>query len=1750
MANQIIVTQSGNVQVSIEPPANVQVQISRAAIGTVSNVPTANFANFAGNVTVSAQPNITSLGTLTGLTVSGNSTVNNLTVTGNLVAGNLVANSANYANFAGVANTANTVAGANVTGVVANATFATSAGTANSATVANTANSVALANVSGAGNIASINLDGNVANLLTGLGTFVAIPTVSANANYANFANIANTANSVAVANVSGIGNIATVNLDGNASNILFGNGIFSAIPAVSNVANANYANFAGTAFSVSGSNVSGEVANAAYANAANTANLATYATTANSVAGANVSGEVANAAYANAANTANLATFATTANAVAGANVSGAVAYATVANSVSVGNVSGIGNISTINIDGNLGNVLYGNGVFAAVVAPTSVANANYANFAGTAFSVAGSNVSGEVANAAYANAANTANLATYATTANSVAGANVSGTVANATFALDAGNSNLANTANSVAVANVSGIGNIATVNLDGNASNILYGNGVFATTPIISNVANANYANFAGTAFSVSGSNVSGEVANAAYANIAGVANSVAGANVSGTVANANYSAFANVAASANSVAVANVSGIGNIATVNLDGSSSNVLFGNGVFAPESTSIANANYANFAGTAFSVSGSNVSGEVANANYSSFANIAASANSVAVGNVSGIGNIATINLDGNASNALLGNGSFGPVEVQSTSIANGTSNINIPVANGTIAFSVNNTANLVMLENGGVVNAFPTSSVVNMLRINTFNNSLSDAHRVAWARARGSNTSPTSVQGSDRLGILSFFGHNGSNYQTNSVSLIRATVDSSYTANGANIPIGLQLIVNDTNGGVNNQAKVHNFYANGNVNFANSVVVTDSLSVTGNVTSANANLGNLATANFITGTLTTNAQPNITSLGNLPYLQVSNSANADGVVNQLSSGNITFATATANVASYQVTTLYHPNNSTAYPAERIIRSRGNATTPTTAISADRILNKSGLAYNGTVNPISVNETWTVTGTVNANANAQYTGGQINWLTGNPTGDTANQGNSSWQNQLIFTNSGSLQINPGGPANTSLGQASSSLLITNYGASTTSLVNAGGLNFQRARGNRDSQSNVAAGDHVGRSVFIAYSNGAYQSSNVAQYRVVVDSTYVANDVIVPMSHQFVAVANVAGSATFRTTSLYANGTTALPGNINFTASTANLLTGTSGQIALGISAGSNVQGAFSVAIGRETGETNQGTQSLAVGYRAGRTNQSSYALAFGDNAGANAQSQYAVAIGQYAGANLQGNNSVAFGTNAGGESQGNIAVAIGSGAGQITQGASAVAIGQNAGQNNQGAFSVAAGINAGYNNQGTQSVALGYYAGANTQGQYSVAIGRQAGEFTQGANSFALGYAAGSNNQGNNSIAIGYAAGYANQANNSIILNATGSVLNQTTANTFTVKPVRNLVTGNVVFYNNSSGEISYDTLANNTSNISAGNINVTGSATLNSINTGNIQSDTINTGNSGISTGNTFNIKLDNNTTQGILQTTYNNANIQTGQWTSWRQRGTQASPLGVQAGDEISKFGSVVYADSGNSYYLGAEQTAAVISNDGAGNVATDYRIRVYGTGSKFSVMAPKLTVADTNDFGANATIYANGYISTVDRLDYLRTFGSFTSNATQTNSNVGNAVYMTLNNDEGSNGVSIVSSSQITVARTGRYNLQFSAQLEKTDSGTDQVEIWLTKNGSAVANSATQLELAGNGAKAVAAWNWVDNVTSANTYYQIAWGSSDANVQLTAIPSANTLSGVAVPSLIVTVVPVGA
>ena len=70
--------------------------------------------------------------------------------------------------------------------------------------------------------------------------------------------------------------------------------------------------------------------------------------------------------------------------------------------------------------------------------------------------------------------------------------------------------------------------------------------------------------------------------------------------------------------------------------------------------------------------------------------------------------------------------------------------------------------------------------------------------------------------------------------------------------------------------------------------------------IVSTGPVYATGNIYGANANLGNTVTANYFTGALTTNAQPNITSVGSLTSLTVTGNIGAGNA----SLGN----TATAN--------------------------------------------------------------------------------------------------------------------------------------------------------------------------------------------------------------------------------------------------------------------------------------------------------------------------------------------------------------------------------------------------------------------------------------------------------------------------------------------------------------------------------------------------------------------------------------------------------------------------------------------------------------------------------------------------------------------------------------------------------------------------------------------------------------------------------------------------------------------------
>ena len=370
-------------------------------------------ALIAGTVYTAAQPNITSVGTLTSLAVTGNIT------SGNANLGNNV--SANFFTGNGIYLTGITTAG--ISNGNSNVSIPSSNGNVNISAVGN-ANVLVItgtgANITGTldvtGNITAGNISisagsgaggsitgGNLisANYITGTLTTAAQPNItSGNANLGNnvTANFftgngslltgitVSAGNSIVNGNsnvlVTANGNVTT-SVAGNA-NILIVTGTGANISGTLNVTgNTTVANLSTSGSGGNISNVNVVSANTFTASGNVTAGNASLgnATTANFFIGSG--NNLSNIQGSNVTGAVGLATFATTANAVAGANVSGQVTFAATANAVAGANVSG------------------------------------QVTFAATANSVAGANVTGAV---------------TYATTANSVAGANVSGQVANA--------------------------------------------------------------------------------------------------------------------------------------------------------------------------------------------------------------------------------------------------------------------------------------------------------------------------------------------------------------------------------------------------------------------------------------------------------------------------------------------------------------------------------------------------------------------------------------------------------------------------------------------------------------------------------------------------------------------------------------------------------------------------------------------------------------------------------------------------------------------------------------------------------------------------------------------------------------------------------------------------------------------------------------------------------------------------------------------------------------------------------------------------------------------------------------------------------------------------------------------------------------------------------------------------------------------------------------------------------------------
>jgi hypothetical protein len=468
----VITAQSANLGVSVTATHIIGEggNLSNITGANVSGiVPNANYSAYAGvaeYVTQNAQANITSVGTLSNLVVSGLITSSNANL-GAEVRGNY---------FIGDGSNLSNITGSNVTGIVANADFSANAGVAN---YANFAGNVVIGdqpNITGVGLLTLLNVGGNltsgnanlgnvaIANFFSGNGTYLAniqganvvgnvdLAKQANTANFANLANVSLVAGTVTTnyqPNITSVGTLTNLTVSGNinVSNISASNTITGAFLAgdgyqisnisganvESDVANANYANFAGSSLTADSAyianlvydniqpninqvgtltflDVSGEItSDTLIANNATVTELLTVGSIGGdgsalyNIFGPNVLGKVANAIFSDNANLANTANYAI---------------HVTDSNQP---NITSLGTLVDLTVDGSV--------TIAQDLSVDGLLTAGYISGDGSNISnIAGANVTGKVANAIYSDDA------THATSADIADNANIALEVSNA--------------------------------------------------------------------------------------------------------------------------------------------------------------------------------------------------------------------------------------------------------------------------------------------------------------------------------------------------------------------------------------------------------------------------------------------------------------------------------------------------------------------------------------------------------------------------------------------------------------------------------------------------------------------------------------------------------------------------------------------------------------------------------------------------------------------------------------------------------------------------------------------------------------------------------------------------------------------------------------------------------------------------------------------------------------------------------------------------------------------------------------------------------------------------------------------------------------------------------------------------------------------------------------------------------------------------------------------------------------------
>jgi hypothetical protein len=153
-----------------------------------------------------------------------------------------------------------------------------------------------------------------------------------------------------------------------------------------------------------------------------------------------------------------------------------------------------------------------------------------------------------------------------------------------------------------------------------------------------------------------------------------------------------------------------------------------------------------------------------------------------------------------------------------------------------------------------------------------------------------------------------------------------------------------------------------------------------------------------------------------------------------------------------------------------------------------------------------------------------------------------------------------------------------------------------------------------------------------------------------------------------------------------------------------------------------------------------------------------------------------------------------------------------------------------------------------------------------------------------------------------------------------------------------------------------------------------------------------------------------------------------------------------------------------------------------------------------------------------------------------------------------YGAFQDSTDQAATTLSDAYIMSFDTTDLSNGVYLSNSNRINVRNTGTYAVQYSVQAKNTTNDTQNLNIWLRKNGTDITGSNSRFGMpprksSGDPSHVIAVTTFFLDL-AANDYVQVAWHPSDLGVSLEHYAAVSAVAGTtpaipATPSVIVTV-----